>query len=474
MHWRILIVDDEKEVRRAFFDILNPWDEDYHIDLAASGEQAISLMEQNPSLYDIVLTDERMGAISGIDLLKWIKKHQPETDVVVITAHNEREKALIAKQYGAANFIIKPVDAHRLRQIVADLCQKRQLIIENRILKRQVREYDHSIVVGTSPQIQAVYEKINKVANTDAVVLILGESGTGKEVVARALHDRSDRRDKQFVVVNCAALPPTLLENELFGHEREAFTGARSTRKGRFEQADKGTIFLDEVTEMTLDNQSRFLRVLEDGGFYRIGGSSFLSVDVRVLAASNKDIKSLTEQGKFREDLFYRLNVVPIVIPPLRERPGDIPILAQAFLREFAMRYNKDKIKMVSETMHFLMKLEWPGNVRELRNAVERAVILADSDTLAPSSFQELGRLKEDERESNNVMVPNPIAHPEISKDTVLGDNGIEAGMTIMEIERKLIEKTLKSVGGHRKKAAELLGISVRALQYKIKDYNLA
>jgi DNA-binding NtrC family response regulator len=472
MQWRILIVDDEEHIRSAFYDVLCTNTENCRIDLADSGEEAITLMKENSLLYDIVLTDEKMGRVSGTELLKWIKKNQPETDVVVVTAHGDIEKAVTAMKLGAANFIAKPVELTRLRQVISDLCQKRQLVIENRALKNRVREYDDSMIVGNSRQIRAVYEKVDKVADTDAVVLIQGESGTGKEVIARTLHYRSIRRKKPFVVVNCAALPPTLLENELFGHEREAFTGASSTRKGRFEQAHTGTIFLDEVTEMSLENQSRFLRVLEDGGFHRIGGTAFLTVDVRVIAASNKDVGELTKQGRFREDLYYRLNVVPVHIPPLRERKGDVPVLAQAFLREFAVRYNKENLKMQPDTLQLLDKYDWPGNVRELRNTVERAVILAGSDTISPEAFPELshfaaGSIRSGERTT-------PIDMPgESQKQRPTDGSVIESGMTLSEIERKLIAKTLQSVGGHRRKAAELLGISVRALQYKIKDYNL-
>lgn len=472
MQWRILIVDDEEHIRNAFYDVLRTNDENCRIDLAGSGEEAISLMKGNSILYDIVLTDEKMARVSGTELLKWIKKNQPDTDVVVITAHGDIDKAVIAMKLGAANFIAKPVEMTRLRQVISDLCQKRQLVIENRALKNRVREYDQSMIVGNSRQIRAVYDKVDKVADTDAVVLIQGESGTGKEVIARTLHYRSIRRKKPFVVVNCAALPPTLLENELFGHEREAFTGASSTRKGRFEQAHTGTIFLDEVTEMSLENQSRFLRVLEDGGFHRIGGTAFLSVDVRVIAASNKDVEELTKQGRFREDLYYRLNVVPIYIPPLRERKGDIPVLTQAFLREFAVRYNKENLKMPLDTLDLLDHYDWPGNVRELRNAVERVVILADSDTISPESFPELSRFTATNIQSVErvASIENPVKS---QNQKPLDNTFIEPGMTLSEIERKMIEKTLQSVGGHRRKAAELLGISVRALQYKIKDYNL-
>lgn len=471
MRWKILIVDDEQSIREAFHDVLSTDNKNYQIDLVANGEEAIVKMKDSLNGYDIVLTDELMAKVSGLEVVRWVKNNQPETDVVVITAHGDIEKAVTAMQEGATNFIQKPVDTPRLRQVVRDICLRRRLEIENRVLKGRIREYDQSMVVGSSSEIQTVYEKVDKVADTDAIVLIQGESGTGKEVIARALHHRSSRRKQPFIVVNCAALPSTLLENELFGHEREAFTGANSTRKGRFEQADTGTIFLDEITEMSLENQSRFLRVLEDGGFHRIGGSEFLTVNVRILAASNKDVVALCRQGRFREDLYYRLNVVPIHIPPLRERAGDVPVLAQAFLREFSVRYNREDLVFSKTTIDLLNRYSWPGNVRELRNAVERAVILSIAEVITPEAFPEIihaGR-------SESIRVePARYAGTDVPSDaTRPAGVGIEAGMTLIEIERQLIEKTLKAVDGHRRRAAEMLGISVRALQYKIKDFNL-
>ncbi|MBN1879621.1 sigma-54-dependent Fis family transcriptional regulator [bacterium] len=469
MRWRILIVDDEESIREAFYDVLRTDDKNYQIEMVSNGEEAIVKLKNALQTYDIVLTDELMAKVSGLELVKWVKKNQPETDVVVITAHGDIEKAVTAMKEGATNFIPKPVETPRLRQVVKDICLRRRLELENRVLKGRIREYDQSMVVGNSIEIQEVYRKVEKVADTDAVVLIQGESGTGKEVIARALHFRSSRRKKPFVVVNCAALPATLLENELFGHEREAFTGASSTRKGRFEQADSGTIFLDEITEMSLENQSRFLRVLEDGGFHRIGGAEFLTVDVRIIAASNKDVVDLCRQGKFREDLFYRLNVVPILIPPLRDRIGDIPVLAQAFLREFSVRYNREDLIFSTEAVELLNRYAWPGNVRELRNSVERAVILSGAEIILPEAFPEI--LQRDQG-----VVPQLTSSAQSSggtNDSQAVQTGIEAGMTLVDIEKKLIEKTLRAVNGHRKKAADLLGISVRALQYKIKDYNL-
>ncbi|MCD4653763.1 sigma-54 dependent transcriptional regulator [bacterium] len=463
MRWRILIVDDEEQIRFAFKDVLLAKDVNYKIDLAGSGEEAIVILKEAPQQYDIVLTDVRMGKVSGIDLLKWIKANNAQTDVVIITAHGDIEKSVFAMKNGATNYVAKPVDSSRLRTIVRDIFRRRRLEIENRVLKGKIREYDASLVVGNSAQINKVYDNVSRVADTDATVLIQGESGTGKEVIARALHHRSSRRKKPFVVVNCAALPSTLLENELFGHEREAFTGASSTRKGRFELADGGTIFLDEITEMSLENQSRFLRVLEDGGFHRVGGTVFLVVNVRIIAASNRNVQEMIRKELFREDLFYRLNVVPINVPPLRTRREDIDVLAQSFLREFSVRYNREELCFSDEALKLLNGYKWPGNVRELRNSIERAVILSPGEDIQSSAFPDL------QLATKNVAgVPNGRSGRNPDDDT-----GFEPGITLQEMECRMIKHTLISVNGHRKKAAEILGISVRTLQYKIKDYDL-
>lgn len=466
MQWRILIVDDEENIRFAFRDVLQTEKQNYQIDLAANGEEAIIALKAVREPYDIVLTDVRMAKISGLELLKWIKTNQSNTDVVIITAHGDIEKSVEAMQNGATNYVPKPVDTHRLRTIVRDICHRRRLEIENRALKGRIREYDDTLVVGESREIKSVYDTVNRVADTDATVLIQGESGTGKEVIARALHFRSSRRRKPFVVVNCAALPSTLLENELFGHEREAFTGASSTRKGRFEQAHGGTIFLDEITEMSLENQSRFLRVLEDGGFHRVGGAEFIVVNVRIMAASNRNIQETIRKGTFREDLFYRLNVVPLILPPLRSRKADITVLAQSFLREFSVRYNRDVLSLADETLNLLNLYNWPGNVRELRNSIERAVILSPGEIIQPEAFPDILSQSEVMAEASASEKMNPVR----------GEDGrltLMPGTTLQEMERLMIQETLRVVKGHRKKAAEQLGISVRTLQYKIKDYHL-
>jgi len=463
MYWRILIVDDEEQIRLAFRDVLlSKKNDNYKIDLAGSSEEAILLIKESVEQYDLVLTDVRMGKISGMDLMKWIKSNSQQTDVVIITAHGDIEDTVHAMKQGATNYIAKPVDSPRLRTIVRDIFRRRKLELENRILKGKVREYDDSLVIGNSIQIRKIYDTIDRVADTDATVLIEGASGTGKEVIARSLHYKSSRRKKPFVVVNCAALPSTLLENELFGHEREAFTGASSTRKGRFEYAHGGTIFLDEITEMSLENQSRFLRVLEDGGFYRVGGTEFLTVNVRIIAASNRNLHERIREKLFREDLFYRLNVVPIRMPSLNERVGDISILAQAFLREFSIRYNREELSFSDDVMSLLNKYQWPGNVRELRNSIERAVILSPGEIIQNDAFPDLDQALTEQRDSGRSIYD--------SDDKVIS---IEAGLTLREMEHRLIEQTLKHFDGHRKNAAAMLGISVRTLQYKIKEFNL-
>jgi len=449
MRTRILIVDDEKLIRESLYEALE--DENYYIEKAENGEDAMLRIKKASLPFNVVITDLKMNAVSGFDLLVWVKKYCEQTDVVIITAFGTVENAVAAMKDGANDYITKPIDIFRLRTIIRKIVEKQDLVVENIALKRRVGQSSSNIVVGNSDAITEVYDIVSQVADTDASILIEGESGTGKEVVAQTIHNRSSRKQNPFVVVNCAALPTTLLENELFGHEREAFTGASSLKKGRFEQADGGTIFLDEITEMSLENQSGFLRVLEDGCFHRIGGSDIIRVDVRIIAASNRDVHQSCEDGIFRFDLYYRLNVVPIYVPPLRNRKEDVPLLAQAFLDEFSLKYKKSDLDISDAVIDKLRIYDWPGNIRELRNTLERAVILT--------------------RENRIEIAHLPATISGMEKD--IHANDFQSGMSIRDMETVLIEKTLENVNGHRRKAAEMLGISVRALQYKIKDYKL-
>jgi DNA-binding NtrC family response regulator len=448
---KILIVDDELSIRESLAEALEK--SNYHIDLAASAEDAIVAISGSATPYNLVLSDLKMAGMSGDELLQWIKKKHPETEVVIITAYATIENAVQAIKDGAIDYINKPIDIFRFRKMVHTIIDRQRLLVENKALRNRLKHHEKEMVIGISNPIRKVYETIERVANTDAAVLIEGASGTGKELVARAIHEQSYRREKPFVIVNCAALPDTLLENELFGHEKEAFTGASTQRKGRFEHANEGTLFLDEITEMSLESQSGFLRVLEDGCFHRVGGSELIQVDVRVVSASNRNVQEEAEKGKFRYDLFYRLNVVPIQMPLLKDRQDDIPILVETFLREFSIKYNRQSIMIEPEVMQALLDYPWPGNIRELKNTIERAAILCQSDRI--------------------TLQHCPVSIKNRQSDPTGNMQELKSGSSLRDMERVMIIRTLKEVDGHRRKAAEILGISVRALQYKIKDYHI-
>ncbi|MBN1354655.1 sigma-54-dependent Fis family transcriptional regulator [bacterium] len=448
---KIMIVDDEPAIRESLAEALA--NQPYQIDLAASGEEAVETMSGVSLPYSLVLTDLKMPGLTGEELLHWIKDRYPATEVVIITAYATVENAVQAIKDGATDYLTKPIDIFRFRKMVQNIIEKQQLLSENRALRRRLKSEYREPIIGSSSSIRDVYETVDRVADTDASVLIEGASGTGKELIARALHGRSSRRDKPFVIVNCAAMPDTLLENELFGHEKEAFTGAASQKKGRFESANEGTLFLDEITEMSLESQSGFLRVLEDGCFHRVGGSDLIQVDVRIISASNRNVFKACEEGHFRFDLYYRLNVVPINMPLLKDRQEDIPILIHGFLEEFSYKYNRSNMEIDPQVIKAMMGYSWPGNIRELKNMIERAVILCRQDKMTFEHFPLVIRGNLSRSSTDDV---------DIFRNTSLRD-----------MERIMISRTLKQVGGHRKQAANILGISVRALQYKIKDFQI-
>ncbi|MBN2055611.1 sigma-54-dependent Fis family transcriptional regulator [bacterium] len=447
---KILIVDDSEQIRNVIADALSR--EGYEVSTAKDGETAVATIKDTGHAFNIVVTDLKMRTVSGLDLLDFVKRESPDTDVILITAFGTVETAVQALKRGAYDYMVKPLDFIHFRVVIKKLLEKQKLQQENIKLKQILQiKGDDELVVGTSQSIREVYEIVNRVADTDVTVLIEGESGTGKDVVARAIHNRSKRVSQPFIIINCGALPETLLENELFGHEKDAFTGASGVKKGRFELAHRGTLFLDEITEMGKNSQADFLRVLEDGIITRVGGVDPIKVDVRVVAASNRNLKQACENNTFREDLYYRLNVVSITMPRLRDRREDIPILAGAFLKEFAIKHNKGDLQIPEDTMQLLTNYPWPGNVRELRNTLERVVILGKRNEVSPKHFP-----------------PSIQVHCQ-SHNAV----DIEVGMTLEEVERRVIMKTLDAVGGHRKRAAEILNISLRALQYKIKKFEL-
>jgi DNA-binding NtrC family response regulator len=445
---RILIVDDELNIRQGLAEALQ--DQGYEIEQAASGEAALELVRLMP--FDLVLVDLVMEEMDGIEVLRQINREWPQTEVVIITAHGTIETAVTALREGAYDYLTKPINVKRFRSYVHNILRAQELQEENRRLREQLRtEEEYSQIIGRSEKLLTILEMIDQLAPTDVTILIEGESGTGKELVANAIHQKSGRGQKPFISVNCGALPKELIGSELFGHEKGAFTGASHQKQGRFELADRGTLFLDEIAEMDLEAQVTLLRILEGGRFRRVGGTHEVKVDVRVIAATNKSLKEQVREGRFREDLFYRLNVVRMSLPPLRERREDIQTLAQHFLDTFSTKYHKSDLKFASELTERLTHYEWPGNIRELKNCIERAVILTREQVIGLDLLPERIRQESD--------LPTRAA--------------VSVGLSLAEMEREMIRQTLEHTGGHRKRTAEILGISERDLYYKLKKYQL-
>jgi two-component system response regulator HydG len=444
----VLVVDDDRTGRETLVEAVGEMG--YRVLSAATGPEALELLRQQD--VDIVLTDLKMPGMDGLEVLTRAKAVRPDVFVILITAFATVDTAVDAMKKGAYDYVMKPIDLRQLRVLLERASQSRDLLIENELLRDQLGEkYDFSNIVGNSAAMKAIFDQIRQVADTHAGVLIQGESGTGKELVANAIHAHSSRCDRPFVKVSCAALPETLLESELFGHERGAFTGALEQRKGRFELADGGTLFLDEIAEMSPGTQAKLLRVLQNYEFERVGGTETLHVDVRVIAATNADLAERVRQGRFREDLYYRLRVVPIEVPPLRDRPEDIPPLVSHFVREYAERNHKEVRGVSAEAMNILVTYPWPGNVRELQNCVENMVVMSSEPMLGPE------------------LLP-----PEMQETTVASDSsGFPIGLSMRQIEEKAIRETLASVGGNRTRAADMLGIPLRTLHRRINEYGI-
>jgi len=444
---RILVVDDEGNARTALRTLLT--DEGYEVFEAKDGQEGLDkLIELAPAA---VLTDVRMPRMDGVTLLAKAKEVGSDAVFVMMTAFGTVESAVEAMRSGAENYLLKPLDVGAVLVFLGKALEKRRLLREASGLRERVRErFRLKNVVGESPELQGVFEVVRQAAPTKATVLVLGESGTGKELVAQAVHEESPRKDKPFVKVSCAALSETLLESELFGHERGSFTGAAGRREGRFELADGGTLFLDEIGDITPATQVKLLRVLQNREFERVGGTQTLKVDVRLVAATNKDLAADVKAGKFREDLYYRLNVVSVTLPPLRRRKGDIPQLVAHFIEKYAVSYGKTVKGLAPGTLNAILAHDWPGNVRELENAVERAVVLCKSESLTADDLPPTLRGPRPEHQRGDSLIP---------------------GGSMYEIEREAILRTLELVGGSTGKAAELLGISVRKIQYRLKEY---
>lgn len=451
MKERILVVDDESGMR-DFLSIMLKKD-GYDVSLAENGEEALRSVQKD--IFDLVITDVKMPGIDGIDVLKAVKEASPETVVIMITAYAATETAVEAMKLGAYDYITKPFKVDEIRLVIQKALEKSRLRRENILLRREIESRaGFENFIGKSAAMQKVFSLIRQVADTKSTVLVTGESGTGKELVARAIHHNSPRKNSPFVAVNCAAIPETLLESELFGYMKGAFTGATSNRHGLFEAADGGTIFLDEISATTPALQIKLLRVLQEREIKRVGGTADIKIDVRVIAASNKDLLSEVEKGNFREDLYYRLNVIPIHLPPLRERREDIPLLVDFFLKRFSADRGP---KTVSPgAMEILMSYRWPGNVRELENTIERLVILSPGDTITEEHIPDAIR--------NSRPCPEVIP-------TEIPDTGIDLETLLENAEKTLLKKALEKAGGVKTEAARLLGITFRSFRHRLQKY---
>jgi two-component system NtrC family response regulator/two-component system response regulator HydG len=451
---RVVVIDDEVNAAAALETLLR--EDGYEVARANDARAGLALLERLDA--DVVLTDVRMPGMDGLELLSRIKQTRPRTMVVLMTAYGTVKTAVKAMKMGAEDYLGKPIDVEELEVVLQRVLERKRLLEETRVLRERLADkYDLDNLVGQSPEILSLFKTVRQVAPTSSSVLLLGESGTGKELFAQALHQNSPRRDEPFIKVACAALPETLLESELFGHEKGSFTGATSTRTGRFEMADGGTLFLDEIGDITPTVQVKLLRFLEEREFERVGGNRTFKVDVRVVAATHRDLARKIQEGTFREDLYYRLNVIEIRIPSLRERTGDIPLLAHHFLVKFAKANGKDVRDLSDEVLALLLRHPWPGNVRELENAMERAVVLATEPVLTPAQFPTLRRAETSDFPASSVERA--------------GSGPAIPGSTLAEIEKEAILRTLEAVDGSTARAADLLQISARKIQYKLKEY---
>ena len=450
---RILVVDDETHVRKSLSIILER--AGHRVESAADGPIAVEMFSE--SEYDLVLCDLRMPGLDGMEVLKALKQTQPDTPFIIITAYGTIENAVSAMQQGAYYYIPKMYKADELLILVERAIQQKQLIEENRYLKRQLnQEHTFDSIIGVSPAIKAVFERLRKVADTETTVLITGESGTGKELVARAIHHHSPRRDRRMITINCGSIPAELLESELFGHAKGAFTGAVSEKSGLFHEASDSTLFLDEIGELPLPLQVKILRALQEGEIRRVGDTQPRQVNLRIIAATNRDIEKAVEAGEFREDLYYRLNVVSIHLPPLRHRQGDIPLLAKHALAKYADKHKRN-LRMISpDAMDCLRNYDWPGNIRELQNAIEQAVVMCDGDVIQPDDLPEKSRLAD-------AKVRVSIPENRLDLKNILNE-------VLEQTESQLIAHALELTEGNRTKAAQLLGISRRGLLYKLKE----
>ncbi len=453
--YRILVADDELSMREFLEVLLSK--EGYRVSLAKNGKQAVKLIQNNA--YDLVLTDIRLGDITGLDVLKEAKKQDPDTVVIMISAYSTTEIAVAAMNEGAYDFVPKPFDNMELNTTIAKALELRTLDHERETRSSELKDHLHfNRIIGNSPGMQAIYKRIEQIGPTKTNVLVTGESGTGKELIARAIHENSDRRDKSFVVVNCGGITDTLMESEFFGHVKGSFTGAISDKKGLFEAAHGGTIFLDEIGELSTMLQVKLLRAVQETAFNPVGGTKEIEVDVRIISATNKKLEQEVIEGNFREDLFFRLNVIPIKVPPLRDRKGDIELLSAHFAEKYSKKMKKDIVKLSSYAIDFLNKYSFPGNVRELENLIERSVALSSTNIILPESLTISMHKKRRWIEG--------IKGQRFDLEDV--EQGVDLDEVLSIIETAYLKKAMELAGGNKSKAADYLNLSLRSIRYRL------
>lgn len=457
MKSRILVVDDEESIREFLEIMLKK--EGYEVTLAEDGQKAKDLLAKKT--FDMIISDLQMPQVTGIELLKFVKETYPEIVFMLITAFGTTETAVEAMKMGAYDYLTKPFKIDEVRLNIHNALRSRNLEVENRSLKKElVKEYSFQNMVGNSQTMHAIYDMVKRVSQTPTNVLITGESGTGKEVVAKAIHYNGPLKDRPFITVNCGAIPENLMESEMFGHKKGSFTGAISDKSGLFEVADTGTLFLDEVGELPLTIQVKLLRAIQERVIRRVGATDDNKVEVRIIAATNRNLEEMVAKGTFRQDLFYRLNVINIKTPGLRERRDDIPLLANHFLKKYNERLNKNIGAISTEAMEILKKYDYPGNVRELENMIERTVALESGATILPESLPPMV----------NTSSGRKMAS---SNEIEIGDDGVDLDKVMGQIEKELLVKAIHSANGIKKRAAKLLHISFRSMRYRIEKYNL-
>lgn len=448
---KVLVVDDDESLRRVIE--YNISEEGYQVFSATNGKEAMDIFREED--VDLVITDLQMPEMGGIDLIRQIRAVSPSAMVIVVTAFGTVDTAVESMKLGAFEYITKPFNRDELKMVAKKALEVGDLVVENRYLKEMVQEkYSFENMVGASPKMEEVYRLSSQVAKSDATVLILGESGTGKELLAKGIHFNSLRKEQAFVTINCGSLPENLIESELFGHKKGAFTGAVSDKKGKFEFADGGTIFLDEIGELPLHLQVKLLRVLQDGMVDKIGESVPVKVDVRVLAATNRDLEEEVSAGNFREDLYYRLCVVPIKLPPLRERLDDIPLLVEHFLKKYSEKLKADRVRIDKEALKMLLKYSWPGNVRELENLAERTVVMSQTGLVTVDDLPE--KIKSNYGSGASAVIELP-----------------DEGINMENLEKELIEKAYAKCKHNQSKTARFLGITRNTLLYRFEKYGI-